>query len=76
LDLSRNILNLLHNYEQPNNENITSLNSKYNFGVSKITNANVKVIGIKIVYQPINLSLLELVTYYDLNYANYESSSS
>jgi len=60
-----NILNLLHNYEQPKNEFITSLSSKYNFGVNKITNENVKVIGIKIVYQPINLSLVELVTYFD-----------
>ena len=66
-----NILNFLHIYEQPNNEIITSFSSKYNFGVSKITNENVKVIGIVIVYQPINLSFYELVIYF---YQNYDPS--
>jgi len=59
---------LLHNCAQPNNELITSLSNMYNFGVSKITNENVNVIGIIIVYQPINLFLLELVTYFYQNY--------
>jgi len=58
-------LHFLLNYEQPKNEFITSLRNKCTFGVSKITNENVKVIGIIIVYQPINLSFFELVTYFD-----------
>jgi len=57
----------MHKFEQPNNEIIASLSSKYIFGVNKITNANGKVIGIIIAYQAINLSLCELVTYFDQN---------
>ena len=63
----------MHNYAQPNNEYNTSLSNKYNFGVSKITNENVKEIGIIIVYQPKILSLLELVTYF---YQYYDPSRS